>query len=38
MLPVESVLGIARQLYKVHEENFPRILTLGQNSKEFKMI
>jgi hypothetical protein len=38
MLPVESVLGILRQFCKVQGENFPRILTLDQNSREFKMI
>ena len=38
MLPVESVLGIAGQFYKVQGEKFPRILNLDQNSWEFKMI
>ena len=32
MLPVESVLGIAGQFYKVQGEKFPRILNLDQNS------
>jgi hypothetical protein len=32
MLPVESVLGIAGQFYKVQGENFPKILNLDQNS------
>jgi hypothetical protein len=38
MLPVESVPGIAGQFCKVQGENFPGILTLDQNSREFKMI
>jgi hypothetical protein len=37
MVPVESVLGIAGQLQGAGE-NFPRILTLDQNSRRFKMI
>jgi hypothetical protein len=38
MFLVESVFGIAEQFCKVQEENFPRMLTLDQNSREFKMI
>jgi hypothetical protein len=38
MLPVESIFGIAGQFYKIKGENFPKILTLDQNSREFKMI
>jgi len=38
MLPVESVLGIAGQFYRIQGENFTTILTLDQNSREFKMI
>jgi len=37
MLPVESVFGIARQCGKVQGKNFPRILILDHNSREFKM-
>jgi len=38
MLRVESAFGIVGQCCKVQGENFPRILTLDQNSREFKMI
>ena len=38
MFPVESVLVLAGQFCKIQGENFPRIITLNQNSREFKMI
>ena len=38
MLPVENIFGIAGQFYKIQGENFPTILTLDQNYREFKMI
>jgi hypothetical protein len=38
MLPVESIPGIVGQFCKVQGENFPVILTLDQNYREFKMI
>jgi len=37
-LPVESVFGIAGQFCKVQGENFPRIVALHWNYREFKMI